>query len=514
MKYVEGRNYLKRKQTKEFIYPESIPDISRTGDTKTNDFDLSPSKMPALSTIKKQLQQAEALISTAKTIPQIIEFDRLKIGVNLIEHGRYMEFEDWGLEDVETPEKQPSYIENTKKESAHAYTERIIKDDNEYDISDLFEDEDFDNPADVKDEERESVIELSTEIASESDIDTAKDEPDIFSDSSIKRRIRYDDIRDVVGLNNLYILKGVVLIDITGKLMADRGVLGSLNRNNIRDAIERIRELHVINFDVDKFIERAQVYICDVCVDMLLENISQISRYIDGICSFSPLASNRFNIAKYGKHGLQIKPISKTLGRSFAIYNKGKELSYSIKRTTKATIYTDIIGDNGVELANRTIRFELKLYKLKDIREVLNVQSSGFGVVKLTDVLNSTVPVILQQLELFCGTPEILFDRITLLQDAVTTKEKLSLAEIFIAERFVEIFKENGADMNALRSHIRTEYANVEDSEIEKFVQLANMRGNILNFLAYRKPKSVTIMLDVLRRLYTYYSDMERVEDD
>ena len=119
MKYVEGRNYLKRKQTKEFIYPESIPDISRTGDTKTNDFDLSPSKMPALSTIKKQLQQAEALISTAKTIPQIIEFDRLKIGVNLIEHGRYIEFEDWGLEDVETPEKQPSYIENTKNQLMH-----------------------------------------------------------------------------------------------------------------------------------------------------------------------------------------------------------------------------------------------------------------------------------------------------------------------------------------------------------------------------------------------------------
>ena len=507
---------MKRKQTTEFIYPESTPAVSRTGDTKTNDFDLTPSKMPALSTIKKQLQQAEALInSTAKTVPQIIEFDRLKVGVNLIKYGRYIKFEDWGLEDVDSPEKPPSYIESLNKEPAPAHLRPFIEDDNEYDISDLFEDEDFDIDADAAEEDIEHVIETSAEIEAESDIITAKDESDdIFSDSSIKRRIRYDDIKDIVGLNNLYISRGSIIIDITGKLMADDGVLGSLHLNNIEDAIEQVRSLHVVNFDVKKFIEKAQVYICDVCVDILLENTYRVPRYIEGISSFSPLASNRFVIAKYGNHGLQIKPKSKTLGRSFAIYVKGQELSYSKTRSTKATIYTEIIGEEGVELANRTIRFELKLYKLKDIREVLNVESSGFGVVKLTDVLASRVPAILQQLELFCGTPEILFERITLLQDAVTKQDELSLADIFIAERFVEIFIENDADMNATRSHIKTEYANVKDSEIERFSQLANMRGNILNFLAYRKPKSVTIMLDVLKRLYAYYAGMESAENE
>lgn len=497
---------MKRKQITEFIYPENTPAVSRTGDIKTNDFDLTPSKMPALSTIKKQLQQAEALISTAKTVPQIIEFDRLKVGVNLIEHGRYIEFKDWGLEDVEKPDDPPSYLEKQQRmqDIGRLYLNGNDNDDN--DDIEIFEIDEFET------EDDEEVI-AETIDTTAADIDELNN-TDIFSNRSIKRRIPYDDIKDVVGLNNIYISKGTIVIDITGKFMASNGILGSLHRNNIREALERIRNLHVIDFDVEKFIERAQVYICDICVDILLEHSSQVPRYIDGISSFTPLASNRFVVVKYDRHGLQIRPKSNTLGRSFAIYAKGKELSYSLKRTTRATIYTDIIGEEGVELANRTIRFELKLYKLKDIREVLNVQSSGFGVVKLTDVLNSRVPVILQQLELFCGNPEILFDRITLLQDAVTTKEKLSLAEIFIAERFVEIFKENGADMNAVRSHIRTEYANVEDSEIEKFVQLANMRGNILNFLAYRKPKSITIMLDVLRRLYAYYAGLESVENE
>ena len=122
------------------------------------------------------------------------------------------------------------------------------------------------------------------------------------------------------------------------------------------------------------------------------------------------------------------------------------------------------------------------------------------------DVLNSTVPVMLQQIELFCGSPKMLLDRVMWLQDTVTVPQGMTLSEIFIAERFIEILIDNDYDIDIARSHIRTEYANASDTELEYFNKLANNRQDILNFLVYFKPKSITIMLDIIRRLQAYYN--------
>ena len=504
------------KKKKEPIIPELATDISSTGNIKTNDFDLIRGKIPPLSTIRSQIKQAKTLVNIANAVPVLIEFDRLKIGVNLIEHGRYISFEDWGLEDVNNPERPPSFMESIN--DTQERTRPIIEDENEYDISDLFDDEDNDilserEDFDIESDEAEKLTNTAEMNRGTESNNTANDEPDIFTDRNVKRRIRFDDIRDIVGLNNLYISKGFVVFDITGKLMADNGVLGSLHRNNIRDAFLEIREINIVSFDIDRLIEVAQVFLCDVCVDRLLDSERQIPRYIDGISSFFPLASNRFRITKYGRHGLQMIPKSKSLPISFIIYSKGQELNYSIRRSTRATRYTDIIGREGRERAERTLRFELKLYRLSAIKKVLNVKSVGFGIVRLTDVLNSTAPVMLQQIELFCGSPKVLLDRVMWLNDTVTAPQGMTLSEIFIAERFIEILIENNYDLDIARAHIRTEYANASDTELEYFNQLANIRGNILNFLVYFKPKSITVMLDVIRRLQAYYNfSMEVVE--
>lgn len=74
------------KKKKEPIILETLVDESKTGDIKTNDFNLNKGKIPSLSTIKSQIKQAETLINTTNSAPVIVEFDRLKIGINLIEH--------------------------------------------------------------------------------------------------------------------------------------------------------------------------------------------------------------------------------------------------------------------------------------------------------------------------------------------------------------------------------------------------------------------------------------------
>ena len=469
-------------------------DISSTGDLKTDDFNLNGEKFPALSTVKAQIKVVMSIIDTQILSAVRVEFDRLRIGINIGLYGRIIHFEDFGMEDVENPKEPPSYL---NKNEGDTLTRRSFiheeDDDEEYDISDLF------------DSEEEYKEYLETEKSEKLSSQESEAEPDIFSDFSIKRRIRYDDYKRVVGLNNMFLFKGYFVIDITGKWMAGYGVLGSLHKDNIREALQKVIELGIVDFNIDEFIKYAQVFICDVVVDIQLNSQKQVNRYIDGISSFFPISTNRHNIAKYGRHGLMLKPKAQKAGFSLVVYSKGQELDYSYRRITKATLYTDIIGDRGVELAERTLRFELKLFSLASIRRKLDITMDEARIVRLTDVLNCTAPVLLTQIELFTGKPEQLLERLQLLEDVETTTDRLPLKEIFIAERFIEILRENNFNITITRSHIRTEYVNATDKELEEFTRLANIRRNILTFLAYRKPKSVTIMLDILCRLQTYY---------
>ena len=89
-----------------------LNDISSTGDTKTNDFDLIADKLPALSTIRTQIRSANNLIKAGHTLSQRIEFDRLKIALNLIQFGETVGFENLKMEYVENPKDPPSYTQD------------------------------------------------------------------------------------------------------------------------------------------------------------------------------------------------------------------------------------------------------------------------------------------------------------------------------------------------------------------------------------------------------------------
>ena len=107
--------------------------------------------------------------------------------------------------------------------------------------------------------------------------------------------------------------------------------------------------------------------------------------------------------------------------------------------------------------------------------------------------------------ELFSGQANVLLEHLEWLHDLVIKPDELTLKEIFLAERFIQILKENNFDLAIVRSHIKTEYINVSDTELEEFNRLSNQKRNVLNFLVYRKPKSITIMLDILNRIQRYY---------
>ena len=473
-----------------------VHEVSTTGDTKTNDFDLTNNKKPALSTIRTQIRKAQALIESGYTIPTRTEFDRLRIGVNLSLYGTQIEFKDVYLEEVANPKEPPSYIaENNKKwDLCNALKEldNISNKDKEFDDDNCI------------DNEIEDI--LFDEYLDENTTQTIIYEDNLNQYTTQKKRIYYDDYSRTIGLTNLFIDNGYFVVDISGKFMHGPGELGNLNKDNIREALQKIIDLKVVSFNIEKFIQHAQVFVCDICVDLKLDSLEQVYKYIEGISSFFPISTNRFKISKYGRHGLTLKPKSKHLGFFFIIYAKGQELNYSLKRNTKATRYASGIGAEGEALAKRTIRCEIKFYTLKVMRKWLGISNDTKGIIKLMDVLNSTQPIILKAFELFAGKAETLLKHIEWFNDLETTNNNLSLWEIFIAERFVEILRDNCFDIELTKNHIKTEYTGISDKELEHFNKLANLRIHSLNFLVYRKPKSITIMLAMLTMLQNYYS--------
>lgn len=489
-----------------------LNDISSTGDTKTNDFDLIADKLPALSTIRTQIRSANNLIKAGHTLSQRIEFDRLKIALNLIQFGETVGFENLKMEDVENPKDPPSYTQDQQlkwdllHDALYAMDEIQSSTQKQDNTNDCFDEIDVFIPNEFKSNiEPEPYKEPIKEETTTSSANIPNGIVDILKDKTVKKRIRYENFKSTIGMLNMYISNGYFVVDLSGKWMHSKSVLGSLNKDNIREALQKVLNLQVVSFNLDKFIKHAQVFVCDVCLDLALDSKQQVERYIDGLSSFFPISTNRFNIAKYKRHGLMLKPKAQNGGFSLIVYSKGEELDCSVKRSSKATRYTIGIGAEGEKLAQRTLRFEAKFYKLKDARKYLGISKDENCVLSLNEVLNSKTPTILLMFELFSGQANVLLEHLEWLHDLVIKPDELTLKEIFLAERFIQILKENNFDLAIVRSHIKTEYINVSDTELEEFNRLSNQKRNVLNYLVYRKPKSITIMLDILNRIQRYY---------
>ena len=95
-----------------------VIDVTKTGDIRTNDFNLDKDKIPALSTIRTQIRSAKTIIETAHTVPIRTEFDRLKIGINIICYGKRIDFLNIGMEEVDEPTKPPTYLEDRDRRLA------------------------------------------------------------------------------------------------------------------------------------------------------------------------------------------------------------------------------------------------------------------------------------------------------------------------------------------------------------------------------------------------------------
>jgi len=459
----------------------------KTREDATNDFDFRPEKKPALSTVKRQAKQLCSLIATAalseNKIITNLSFDRLKIWIDLDKYGKKIKFKK-GINLVKSdhpslpPYKQHRQSLELREDKGCGY--------------------DYDVEEEYMEEYDEEVVE---------DIGHKNTYPNCSID--------YEIFKKILGINNVYIQNDKLVIDITGKIMADYGILGLISIDNIKECLEKLQKLLLFSFDIDKFLKHAGCYIADVTLDIMCKNSKQVSKILTAMSSFSPIISDRCVCKKFKRHGLQIKNKSDQTGNTGAAYSKGEEISNSIKKYDKSVRYTETIGDKGEIIAKMTLRLECHIYKMADLRKLLNIPTKEKGFVPLMAVLKSKEPVILKMLKKM-GINEyklkelltwfILHDKFFNDDEQFTTKNEFQ--EIVMAEWLAKLVVENNYELDKVKSHIGIEYGfDLNDGYFETI--MPRLKDSLYKYLCFRKPHSVTCVLILLELIHDEYFNTE-----
>ena len=443
--------------------------VSKTKEIPTNDFDLQKKKQPKLSTIKTQKKNAKNIIERTIDLQKIkvnLMFDRLKICVDLHSHGKKIDFKLGENMKQSNYPYLPSYKQLliAQKEATPVDIEAFLRKNNEYD----------------------------------EEIDYSKGwKENIYPNCCIDSLL----LKNTIGINNIYIYNDRLIIDITGKLMAEYGYLGYLHIDNIKKALNKLKELGLFSFDTEKFLKNAGCFLCDCTLDILFPENKQVKRMINALGSYAPLISDKTKSAKFKKNGIIFKKnTSNDPGFSVDMYDKGEEIKNSVLKEDKPVKYTETIGFDGEEEAKRTLRAECHLYIVEAIRKFLGIDKKVKGFVSLMSVLKSKEPVLLNVLKelhiemdgLYKSIEDYELNKDFFNKDKYLSAE--SFDEVIISEWLAYMLKQNDYNLLTLKKHILTEYNFDPNDKVFK-ERIKGIKKNLFDFLVYRKPKTVSSLI-------------------
>ncbi len=489
------------KEERLLLIEELEPDINID---LTDDFDFTPDKKPAISTMKTNLRELDKRQKTPHNSGFVQQFDKLKMWVDLSENDEIIEFnfniDSSNMFASDTPATPDTAIEEERRFQAtvESYNnDTSIDNDNTFDDDFFWEEENDDNETPEISISEETVDITTDEIT---DTQQSTNNGNKYPDCKIKFSHKTG------GHVNTYIKNDKLIIYLTGSFMRTSESLGYLTRNNIRVALDKVCKQAGFRFNANQFILNAGVYLCDICIDLELKNLE---RYFLAVSSLFPLASNRHRIMKFGNHGLKLKSLAKNAGSSLTFYNKGRRIHELLNRRIART------GEDINKLLlqypsniDNILRIEVQIYSLHDMRALLGIDSDEPSVVRLLDVLNSRAMPILSRFEAFEATEEKLQDEIFIYTKREskqnTDLQKLSrFIRILAAERIAELAEANKPNMAQLKAHIITEYEFNNEVTINNLVSF--IKEHYWDFLLYRKPKSIKLIIDLLDQVHTYY---------
>lgn len=441
-----------------------------------NDVDFMPAKPPAASTYKSHVKTLDKrIIATVQTVPMYNNFDRLKICVDLRLHGKDIGFKIKTLKTRKHPDKEISYV---KREIAiHRLMKTVCSSNTDESV-----------PIDEDDIVETYGIDEAEEPLPER---TGKN---LYPNCGIYQNLL------PIGLNAIYVKDDYFIIDVTGKWMASTGNLGYINASNIEQCLMMICIRGYVYYDVSELLKVATVRLCDVTVDL---RTSEQRKLVAGMSAMTPLLIPHYNTYTYKNGGLIIRGTAKNTGMSFAMYDKGRELE---DRRHKYHKYISTIGQSGIDLANETLRLEAHLWRLKDIREILDIEEKEKYEVLLSDVLESKSKAILNVMKKYDLTEEILRDEIKSFTDEYLTPIQSinDVIDLLASIGVMSVLTEQKGMYRATRDLLGL-YFNIEDDEKLLSKLTSNMRESFYNFTLYFRAKPIKEVLNILDMIHTVY---------
>ena len=457
--------------------------------------DFMPEKPPARSTYKRHVKVLDKRIEqTAKTVPVYNNFDRLKICIDLRLYDKEIEFKVIDLEYNEHPDRQPSYIKTKIAQ------ERLLK---------VMKSNSMQRMLSTLDRNADNINEDSVdELLEECEVEETEEPLQTRRGKNVYENCGVNQQWLPMGLNALYIKNDYFIMDITGKWMADEGYLGYINVHNIIQCLRNVLEWKFVHFNVAKAVDVATVRLCDVTLDL---KTNEQEKYVRGISALSSTFASNFRMYNYKNGGALIRSTSEDVGSSVSFYPKGSECRD--KRRNNAE-YNDTIGEEGLKIADETLRMEIHLWKLRDIREILEIPANDKYEVALSDVLKSKAPAMLNKLKQLKITEEILRDKIKGFTEEYlhTPQTEVEVMELLAGIGTMSMFSMQSMNIRALKDMIAIEFSLEDDEKILKKLG-SIIRNALYNFSLYCRPKSIKRVLDLLDIIHQAYGRTSQDEE-
>lgn len=478
---------------------------------ETCDYDYKREKSPARSTYLTHLRELnKRILQTTSTVAIYNCFDRLKLCIDLRLYDEAIEFEIVDMYQLCVYNEPKTFIE--KKMNIQRKLQQVTNNDNVVKLLEKLDMACTDNDID------EIVASMTTGniLAEEPEFEPEEVVPDKIDDEEETYperigRCRYlncwiEQQKLPMGLNAFYIKDDRLIMDITGKFMASTGNLGLIKIHNIIDCLKKIMELNYVRFNIAKAIEIATVRLCDVTLD--IKTMKQ-GDYIRAISSIYPFYSDKNTIKKYGNTSILIKSKADKVKKSFIIYNKGKEVNY---KRGKYLAYWDMIGDEGLEVAETTLRLEAHLYTFDSMRKYLCLPE---GEIKLSSLLRSKAPVMLNMLRDYDISEEKLRDKIKghldlylppveNIRDLINVLAAERVAELQACQRVVQLLEHQHYEFAPLVDMVALEKDITHNEKLMKELS-PFLKHSCYTYLLHYKPKTIKLLLDLLDIIHTAY---------
>ena len=201
-----------------------------------------------------------------------------------------------------------------------------------------------------------------------------------FDTFSNKITVKKEILNNVIGVREITYINNSFLLDVSGKITADKGILGLIHKNNIEQVFEKVENTGILRFNGSP-VEASQVLYLDVTKDIEVENPLETLTAIE---LFATQRKHKNKILPFKNSGLIIKPHAKSVSDSLAIYLKYKEIISN--KSPKNQLYIEKIGAEAVEKIKNTVRLERHLGTFKDIRKAFKTNTEK---IKLDEILYS-----------------------------------------------------------------------------------------------------------------------------